>query len=108
MGIECALFGQHRFAFDDACRAVLLNNPGDDGVVLGRIASPMNLGSQSRGIGLELFEVFVEARHRVELDLRRQFTKCLPLGHPVGRPIAFGAGKPHRRVVPPHPIAIRR
>ena len=107
MRVEAALLGEHRFAFDDAReRRAVARMLGDNGVVLGRIAGPMNLSAQTRGVGLELFEIFVEPRHRVELDLRSEIAERFPLRHAMGGAVAFRTGKPHRRIMPANAIAI--
>ena len=100
--IEAALFGEHRFAFHHARYAMPREDAGDDRVVLGRVASPVDLGAELRGGGFELLEVFVEPRHRVELDPRRQIAQRFPLGDRLRGPIALGTRAPDRRVVPTH------
>ena len=47
-----------------------LKNSGDDRIVLGGVSCPVNLRAKPRGVGLELFEVFIQPRHRVQLDPR--------------------------------------
>ena len=57
-------------------------------------------------LALELFEVFVQPRHRVELDLRGQLAQRFPFGQRVASPVALGAHEPHRRVVPVGTLAV--
>ena len=62
--------------------------------------SPVDLSAESRGRGLELFQVLVQPRHRVQFDSRGQVAQRFPLRNAVGGAIALRAGEPHGRVVP--------
>jgi hypothetical protein len=61
VGIEPAFFGQHRFTFHHTRDTVPLEDSADDRVVLGGVASPMDLCAEASGLGLELFEIYIAA-----------------------------------------------
>src|SRR3954451_988216 len=76
MRIEPAFLGKHRLALHDPCYAVLLQNAGNYRVVLGGVAPPMDLCTESCGARFELLKIFVEPRHRVEFDPRGKVAQC--------------------------------
>ena len=71
----------------------------DDRVVLLGIARPMDVGAELGRVLLELFEVLVQVRERVFLDLRRQLAEVVPLGHAGDRLVAILAHPPDEAVV---------
>src|SRR5262249_28035158 len=63
------------------------------------VARPVDVRAELRGAGLELFEVLVQMRERVLLDLRGQLAQLLPLRHAGDRLITVLAHSPHEAVV---------
>ena len=64
------------------------------------IGGPVDLCAQSRGIGLELFQVFGELGQRMGLDLSGGRSQQFPLRKRPGHAISFLAHEPKRSVVP--------
>ena len=71
----------------------------DDRVVLLGVAGPVDVGAELGRVGLELFEVVVQVRERVFLDLRGQLAEFLPLRHAGDRLVAVLAHPPDEAVV---------
>ena len=86
--IQMALFGQHRLRFDEPRYAMLRENLMDNGVVLGGIASPVDLDSIRHGIALKLLQVIGKPREGVSLDRSRRAREASPIPgcwRPAGR-----------------------
>src|SRR5689334_15676550 len=98
--IESAFLRKHRFALYHLRHTMPRENARDDCVVLSSVACPVDLRAQLRGRGLELLEILIELRHRVQLDLRCQIAKRFPLRHRLRSAIAFAARAPDGRIVP--------
>ena len=71
----------------------------DHRVVLLGVPGPVDVRAELRRVGLELFEIPVQVRERVLLDLRGQLTQLLPLRHAGDRHVAIMAHPPDEAVV---------
>ena len=106
VGIEMALFGEHRLRLDELRDAVAREDLMNDGVVFGGIASPMDLNAVGGGIALKLLQVIGEAGESMRLNCGGGFAKGFPFGDAGGLPVAFGAHKPERLVMPMRAVFI--
>ena len=99
VGRHAALLLEHRFALDQGLDFVGLEDVEDRGVVFVCIAGPVNVRAKLGRVCLELFEVLVQVRERVLLDLRSQLAQLLPLRNSGDRLVAILAHSPDEAVV---------
>src|ERR1700692_1437742 len=86
---EAALLGQHRLAFDQRCRAVVVQDAVHNLVMLGGVACPMHVDSVRSRIGLELAEILIQRGEAVLLDRRSERPKFLPFWNAVHLAVAL-------------------
>ena len=99
VGRHAALLLEHRLALDQRLDPVRLEYVVDDRVVLLGVAGPVDVRAELGRVGLELFEVLVQVRERVLLDLRCQLAEFLPLRHAGDGLVAVLAHPPDEAVV---------
>ncbi len=80
VGVQTALFGQHRLAFDHAPHVAGGQQLMHDTVVGGGIARPVHLDTAGARLCLELLQVAIQMREHVRLDLRGQSPQFLHSG----------------------------
>ncbi len=87
--------GGHRFHFDDfnawLYAAVVADKFDGDVVGFVGIARPVDLAAGAFAVAGELFQVVVEMRERMRLDLTAGLAKVLPVGHLFYAQCAFAA-----------------
>src|SRR5262249_654551 len=90
---------EHRLTLDQGLDPVRLEDVVDHRVVLLRVPCPMDVRAELGRVGLELFEILVQVRERVLLDLRGQLAELLPFRHASDRLVAVVAHPPDEAVV---------
>lgn len=98
--VQMAFLGEHRLALDHPAGIVSLENVEHDLVVLVGVAGPMHHGAQTRGVGLELFEILGQPALGMGLDSRSSLAERFPFGQGESGAIALASGRPQGLVVP--------
>ena len=99
VGRHAALLLEHRLALGQGLDTVRMQDVVDHRVVLLGVPGPVDVRAELRRVGLELFEVPVQVRERVLLDLRGQLAQLLPLRNAGDRHVAVVAHPPDEAVV---------
>ena len=99
VGRHAALLLEHRLTLGQGLDPVRMQDVVNHRVVLLGVAGPVDVRAELGRVGLELFEVPVQVRERVLLDLRGQLAELLPLWHARDRLVAVLAHPPHEAVM---------
>ena len=97
-GVEMDFLGGHCLGFHDDLRVFLSQEAEDDFAALLRVAGPVNFRAARFNHSNELFQIFVEVIDRLELGLRRQVPRALPILKPQPVLVADDFIFAHRRL----------
>ncbi len=107
MRIEPALFGQHRFAFDDMTRPVFTKQPRDDAIVFGGIGRPVHFDAVGFRLRFKTLQVPGKMRRRMGFDRLRGFAERFPFFDALRGTVTFFPYVPQCPIVPAGIVAVR-
>ena len=100
VGVESALFGEHRFGLDHLFDVLCGEDLVDDLVVFPCIGCPVDADAILKGVAFKRFEVVGQVRHCVGFDLRSEGAQVFPFADLFGGGIPLLTHKPEGLVVP--------